>query len=117
MLDLKANAVKKLMPLKGSLAALEISDVASVFAALAWVGDSPASTILVIGEHNMTNHDKAKIALPRPVLVAIGLLLIMTIAWAKSGKAPDKVVICRMLRERALAQPRFRRRQKALPSS
>jgi len=40
----------------------------------------------------MTNHDKAKPKLLRPVLVAIGLLLIMTIAWAKSGKAPDKVV-------------------------
>ena len=40
----------------------------------------------------MTNHDKAKPKLLRPVLGAIGLLLIMTIAWAKSGKAPDKVV-------------------------
>src|SRR5258707_754674 len=40
----------------------------------------------------MTNRDEAKPKLPRPVLVAIGLLLIMTIAWAKSGKAPDKVV-------------------------
>src|SRR5712671_2041030 len=40
----------------------------------------------------MTNHDKAKTTLLRPILVALGLLLIMTIAWAKSGKAPDKVV-------------------------
>jgi hypothetical protein len=30
---------------------------ASVFAALAWVGDSPASTILVIGG---TQHDKSR---------------------------------------------------------
>jgi Cu-Zn family superoxide dismutase len=40
----------------------------------------------------MTNHDKAKTTLLRPVLVALGLLLIMTIAWAKSGKAPNKVL-------------------------
>jgi len=40
----------------------------------------------------MTNHDKAKPKLLRPVLVAIGLLLIMTLAWAKGGKTSGKTV-------------------------
>jgi superoxide dismutase, Cu-Zn family len=40
----------------------------------------------------MTNHDKAQTTLARPVLVVLGLLLIMTLAFAKSGKAPGKTV-------------------------
>jgi Cu-Zn family superoxide dismutase len=68
------------------------SDIASVFAALAWVGGTPASTILGIGDRNMTNHDKAKTTLQRPILMIVGLLLIMTIAWANGGKASSKVV-------------------------
>jgi Cu-Zn family superoxide dismutase len=64
---------------------------ASVFAASAWVGDRLASTILIIGEQNMTNHDKAKATLVRQVLMTVGLLL-MTIAWAQAKKGPAKVV-------------------------
>jgi len=65
---------------------------ASVFAARAWVGDRPTSTILVSGEQNMTNHDKAKTTLLRPVLMTVGLWVIMTIAWAQGKKAPGKAV-------------------------
>ena len=40
----------------------------------------------------MTNHDKVRTTLLRPVLMTAGLLLTMTIAWAKGGKTPGKVV-------------------------
>src|SRR5712675_142345 len=40
----------------------------------------------------MTNHDKAKTTLQRPILMIIGLLLIMTLAWAKGGKTSGKTV-------------------------
>jgi Cu-Zn family superoxide dismutase len=40
----------------------------------------------------MTNHHKAKISLLMPVLMTIGLLFIMTIAWAKGGKGINKSV-------------------------
>lgn len=65
---------------------------ASVFAALAWVEDRPASTILVIGERNMTYHDKARTTLLRLLLMTVGLLLIMTAAWAQKKTGANKVV-------------------------
>ncbi|MCU1219327.1 MAG: yojM [Candidatus Angelobacter sp.] len=40
----------------------------------------------------MTNHDKVKTKLARPVLMMIVVLLIMTIAWAQSKKGVGKVV-------------------------
>jgi Cu-Zn family superoxide dismutase len=64
----------------------------SVFAAPDWVKDRLASTILIIGEQNMKNHDKAKTTSERPILMIAGLLLIMTIAWAQGKKGAGKVV-------------------------
>lgn len=40
----------------------------------------------------MTNHQEAKTSLLKPAIMAIALLLIMTAAWAKGGKAASKVV-------------------------
>ena len=40
----------------------------------------------------MTNHDRAKTTLLRPVLVTAGLLLVMTMAWAQGKKGAAKVV-------------------------
>jgi Cu-Zn family superoxide dismutase len=40
----------------------------------------------------MSNHDKAKTTLPRQILMIVGLLLIMTIAWAQGKKGAGKVV-------------------------
>ncbi|HEX9254521.1 MAG TPA: hypothetical protein VF938_03210, partial [Candidatus Angelobacter sp.] len=39
----------------------------------------------------MTNHDKAKTTLLRPIFATF-VLLIMTLAWAKGGKSTGKVV-------------------------
>jgi superoxide dismutase, Cu-Zn family len=58
----------------------------------AWVKDRLASTILAIEEQNMTNPDQAKTTSLRPVLTTAGLLLVMTVAWAKGGKTPSTVV-------------------------
>jgi len=40
----------------------------------------------------MTNHDKTKTTLLRPIFATFVLLLIMTLAWAKGGKSSGKVV-------------------------
>src|SRR5436305_4133929 len=40
----------------------------------------------------MTNHDKTKTTLLRPILATFGLLLIMTLAWDKGDKSSGKVV-------------------------
>ena len=40
----------------------------------------------------MTNHQEAKTSLLKPAILAIALLLIMSAAWAKGGKASSKVV-------------------------
>jgi Cu-Zn family superoxide dismutase len=65
---------------------------ASVFAALLGLKIAQRVQFLVIGEQNMTNHDKAKTTLLRPILITVGLLLIMSIAWAQGKKGAGKVV-------------------------
>ena len=40
----------------------------------------------------MTNHDKVRTMLLRPVLATLALLFIMTFAWAKGGKTQGTVV-------------------------
>ena len=40
----------------------------------------------------MTNHDQARMTSLRPILTTAGLLLVMSMAWAKGGKTPSTVV-------------------------